>query len=360
MNHQDCINLSNYILNNTEYLSEINLNSVDDYINTKFEELTGLTLYNKSNIIEAINKTDTDKLALVKNYINKNYIPTVDYSKLFKSVLPFSLFFREDDIIILWNNSRISPSAYETIKNELISNHRDQLPTVYRVYVDNIVNVINKFITKNISVSFNCIGIPEHILKLFLIKCTKVGKQVSEEYKKYEDIVNGIAFKVTVLPIINNPNPDDDISSILIEIDKYEKGLTRTDKEQDDIHRMEVMSYLNDVEFEDFLSKLDSIEKFDKTKINDKNTLFGYTSMLLNYVRTSSNKVAKLYFVNIMFKYIQLNDKVITESTKNAVLDRIENLSSELYIIGSADLQLAKDARETFASCKKFLETLTC
>ena len=144
--------------------------------------------------------------------------------------------------------------------------------------------------------------IPEPYWKLFEIKCKKANKYLDnsqDEYKYLDKVISGKIYEKEVAPAVQiqqQDAEDPELKLILMQIAEFEKKelekssannkLTPQEKkEQDDHHKMEIMSYLNDNEVMVFLDKLDKAEQAEKDPAYNENS----------YV----NKVIKVYLDSV-------------------------------------------------------------
>lgn len=180
-----------YIHNNEELdLKNIILNDI--------EKATGCILYNKEQLIKETNDnflSTKSNIEIIRKFIKLNLIAEINFNDIFKSQLNFSIVFKYDKIIIFHNNI--------VIDSKNIKNIREKISclinlSIKNFYIDNIINIIIKFINKELSVRFNCINIPVEYWKLFKIKCIKHDKDSESIYEKYisvKDIKSGYIYK---------------------------------------------------------------------------------------------------------------------------------------------------------------------
>ncbi len=386
-NSNDYESIARAICNQTNNANpeKFNLDMVLQVID-KIEMFTGCKLYNKDQLTnQLVELTEEDFTTGAKQAIWKNLIPQVDFNTVFKSNMEFTLVFNQDDVVVLYKNKPVSSNSLEQIKQDLISNNFN-FPPITELYVDNICQVISKFINKDISVQYYCANIPLPYWKLFEIKCKKSNGGISQEIRtkcdELEKIVTGQYFK-SVKPNVQvtgqAPSADDDeLKAVLMQIEEYEsKGKSSsssssnvsnfanlTDNEKkalDDIYRMEVMSYLNDNEIMQFLDAIEKIDAFDKeSKFNDKQFITTYFKLLIDSTGAIGNKIAKFYYVYKVYCLINNASAFIEqhETMRTAVANKINEFTEELYILQSAELKLYNGVVSTMEKTKELIDTI--
>lgn len=366
--------------------SQFNLDMVLQVID-KIEDYTGCKLYNKDQLTNQLVEFPEENFSSeAKNAIFKNMIPQVDFNKLFKSDMEFTLVFKEDDVIVLYKNKVITVDDLEQIKLKLVRNNLTDFPKIYEMYVDNICNVIYKFITKDISVQYYCANIPTPYWKLFEIKAKKSNsttKDIHEKCKELEKIITGQYFQpakpdVQVIGQDANSN-DDELKAVLMQIEEYENnnkntassnstGPTATNqltaselKALDDIYRMEVMSYLNDNEMMQFLIVLEKLDKMDTdAKYNEKEFITKYFKIVIESIKTMGNNIAQFYYVYRLYSLI--NNAVWFleqhDTMKTTISNKINEYTEQLYILQSAELKLYQGVVSTMSKTKEHIDTI--
>lgn len=320
------LNITNYLLNNTNICPEINIDQATEYINATFEVHTGCKLYNKNDIINDImTNTNNDLTNIMINHIKANYISEISYNNLFDKY-NLSLIFRNDDIIILHNNKKIILDDFK----EIVMNDY-QLPICPKLYTDNIMTIINKFINKDITVKYNCINIPLPYLNLFEIKCKKINEHQDISY--YENIIN--KKQTTKIEIKNNYNLSIDM-----------------------IHRTEVMEYLDDeTAINDFLCDLSIIDDIIHNNDNKDSCIIADIKQVLKMISNIEIIIVKFYFVNWLLKIcIQHIDLLINNTNlKEIMLNKNEYIKEKLHIIQSCGLSLVDDIEINCQTMQKLL-----
>ena len=363
------VNLTN---NNSDQIdTDIILQIID-----KIEGLTGCKLYNKDYILSKLNEIPSENLFdESKNMIIKNLIPQVDFNTLFKSNLNFIFVFNEDDITILYNNKCVTDNNLSEIKFNLIHDNLIDLPPINELYIDNLLDVLNKFINKDLSVKYYCINIPEPYWKLFEIKCKKINSNAPNVYEKcqeLEEIISGKYYKQDNIQIINQNQDDNELKAVLMQIEEYEnknKNKNKNDiiltdqdiKALDDIYRMEVMSYLNDDDIMLFLNTLETLDTFDKSpQYQDTPYINNYIKTLLESISAISNKIAKFYYVYRLYKFINLVPEFINnyDKLRNTVATKINEFNDDLYIIQTAGLKLYDALILTVSKTKEMITNI--
>lgn len=365
--------------------NELNLEMVLDVID-KIETFTGCKLYNKDQLTNQLVEFPEDNfISEAKKAILSNLIPQVDFNSLFKSDMEFTLVFKEDNVVVLYKNNPVTIENLEQIKANLLKNSIKDFPAITELYIDNIVNVISKFINKDISVQYYCANIPLPYWKLFEIKCMKsnsTSQAIHDQCKELEKIITGQYFNVVksnnvqVIGQTSTQDDDDELKSVLMQIEEYEgknknsnidnntnlNNMSDNDKKAlEDIYRMEVMSYLNDNDIMVFLDSLEKIDGFEKDgKYSDKEFITKYMSFLLHSVGTMENKIAKFYCVYKIYCLINNVPWFIEqhEKMRTSVTNKINEFTDELYILQSAELKLYNGVNNTMDKTKEIIDSI--
>lgn len=346
----------------------------------KIEGITGCKLYNKDQLTnQLVELTEENFAAEAKKAIWKNMIPQVDFNTLFKSNMEFSLVFNQDDVVVLYKNKVVGPDNLEEIKSSLIKNNQQNFPLITELYVDNICQVITKFMNKDISVQYYCGNIPVPYWKLFEIKVKKSNtntKEIHEKCQELEKIVTGQYFQQTKPDVQVVGQDDDELKAVLMQIEEYENktknsngtistsGLVLTDNEVkalDDVYRMEVMSYLNDNEIMQFLDAIEKLDKMDtNAKYTDKEFIMQYFKFTIECTNTMKNKIAKFYYVFRLYCLINNATWFIEqhEAMRINIANKINEFSEELYVLQSAELKLFHGVVNTMNKTKEFIDTI--
>lgn len=340
----------------------IELNLIIDIINIKFEEQTKCKLYNKEFIINNItlNKTKTN---ILQNII-KNTIPQITFNELFKSNLEFNILFNEDNINIYYKNIKINDENVEEIKDNLINTKREYLPESYNLYLGNIFSVINKFINKDIRLRYNCIDIPLSYLKLFEIKCFK-NKVIdpNDKYKicnYYDKYYGKILYLDTTDPYIQCDEDDEEGKEEMKEEEMKETDLINNGlKELDELYSIEVISFLDDNTVSLFLNSVEQMDiQFKDLLYNDMTFITKYIKFLNSKMAIFNNTIVKFYFVNKLFRFIQLINIPMDNIFYNNNYYKMIEIQNELNIMISSELKIIEDVKLTIINCKKYIETI--
>lgn len=333
--------INNYINYLTNYRADSQFNNFDltineiiEFINNTFELKTGCKLYNKKEIIHELQES-TDLLITTTSLILKNYIPQITFDD-FKNKFEFSLLFNNDNIIVFYKNIKIID--HDNIKDIVFSEKKDYLPEYYNLYFNNIFNVISKFINKDISVKYNCLNIPLPYLNLFIIKCNKTNN-INDNSIVYLSIINGHYYKEPEQKNIINDNNDDNT------------------------HRFEVMSYLDDINLSLFLDITKLIDEKHKDILNMvKSELVKYIDFLLSSLHSTNNKIFKIYIVNQIFKTLLINTTIIYSHNefRKVVYNKINEISTDVKNIVSynSELKLIDDIYINMEKCKQIIDNI--
>jgi len=247
------ISLIKKLLNNTINDNELTYNNLHEIMNN-IEKITECKLYNKDTILNQINKKIN--INIIKKFIIKNLLCEISFDYIFKNIFKLSIIFIDDDIIILHNKKKINVNDF---RNFLLINHSDLLPPINNIYIDTFINILNKFINKDLSLQYYCKNIPTHYWKLFEIKCLKNDKnayyKLNVDYKEFNDI-------------INNNNDNDNNNEL-------------------EIYKLEMISYLDDNDVNIFLNY---------NNLNDNNIL---KNIIIN--TNNNNIILKIYYINMFF-----------------------------------------------------------
>lgn len=379
-NSNDYESIARAICNQTnETQTKFNLDMVLQVID-KIEGITGCKLYNKDQLTnQLVELTEENFASEAKKAIWKNMIPQVEFNTLFKSNMEFSLVFNQDDVVVLYKNKVVGPENLEEIKSSLIRNNQQNFPLITELYVDNICQVITKFMNKDISVQYYCANIPTPYWKLFEIKAKKSNgntKEIHEKCQELEKIVTGQYFQQTKPDVQVVGQDDDELKAVLMQIEEYENksknsngtintsGLVLTDNEVkalDDVYRMEVMSYLNDNEIMQFLEAVEKLDAMDaNAKYNDKEFLTQYFKFTIEATSSMKNKIAKFYYVYRLYCLINNATWFIEQhdAMRTNVANKINEFSEELYVLQSAELKLFHGVVNTMGKTKELIDTI--
>lgn len=320
-----------------------------DIINNKIERLTGCILYNKENVIK---KIDT---------LNANLIPIIDFND-FRNKFNLNLIFYKDQPQIVYNNTMITKSNIKDIMKNIVETKREHIPVIPNLFLENMENIINKFINKDLSVKYNCSNMTTIYLpwwKLFEMKCYKQNKhanQVLEKYKYMDDIISGKNFAE------EDKENDPELAQILKEIKEFEESKEdiSDDKQMDDQYRMEVMTYLDDNEMGQFLEDIEKIDNYNKES-NIQKDIVEFIKFMLDIVSINHNKIYKVYFVNVLFKYIISKNNFLKNhyNFQKVVKSKINELEGDIVeLMQSSGLKLANEIFNTLAAANKMIKHL--
>jgi hypothetical protein len=357
MTSVDNINITkNICLHRGEGLINYNpsFEGVENLVLNYIEDTTGCTLFNKSNMLLELktlfDNQPNDLIKELSSIINKNIIPQINFEKLFKSDLDFTFVFNQDEIVIFYQNKKVELNSINDIKKNLLENKLKSLPVITELFIENIGNIIEKLIKKDMSVKYYLINIPVPYWKLFEIKSKRISKKTIFD-QNLEDIISGKKYQVKPK---ENSESDDELKAALIQIEEYEKNASNKNnlsdsqkQERDSLYRMEVMSYLNDDEMDYFLEIVENIDNLINNidfKINK--SISNLISNLLNIVAESSNTMIKYYVVYKMFSnLLECEDSLLVNDTfRNVVYKKANDLlKTEKIFIQSSELELLKE-----------------
>lgn len=293
--------------------------NIKDIVLNKLESTTHCKLYNKDILIKKINdKFDSTNIKIIKEFIFLNLVPEIDFNSIFKS--KFSIIFNNDDINIYYKNIKLSCTDLDYIKDI------ENIPVIPNYYIDNLRNIITKFINKNLSVKFNCINIPIEYWKLFEIKCKKNNSNVIDIYKDYDNlqqIINGTYYNEK----INNSQ----ITKLI-----------------DEELRLEILCYLDDTELEKFHKRCNIINKIE-TDGYDVSKIESNLKTLFDIFVGFNNKIYKIFIINIIYKYITINNNILqNKNFKTTVVNKMNEMKKEIKNINFPELKLFIDIEKTF------------
>ena len=321
---------------------------ISEFINM-VDKCEGFKLYNKDKLLEKCCLTDDIKSADIIGDINDNLLIQIEFDTLFKGCLGLSFIFRNDDIIIMYKNNIVNNMDYlPELKTILLKNELNKIYNydieILDIIAYNIIDIISKFITKDITVKYHCINIPAPYWKLFEIKSHKQQtKPVFNiaKYKKLDNIISGNNMKLESLNQILNQlaTPLDLERSFFV---------NEADKLTDEYYCLEVMSYLNDDQTVFFCECVEQLKnlmlEISNNNIDDNFLL----SIIYNIICSTDNKIIQFYFVNRLLKYLTLNTLVINDLLKQNITDLINNIFNHLSIIQSTGFMLADNILLTY------------
>ena len=368
----DNINITrNICLQNGE--GQLNYNPsyecVENLVLNYIEKSTGCTLFNKSNMLSELKScfenNKEDLLKTISSVINKNLISQIKFDYMFKSDLNFTLVFNQDEINILYQNKKVELNSINDIKKDLLESKLKSLPVITELFIENIGNIIEKLIKKDLTVKYYLIDIPTPYWKLFEIKSKRINKKFTIN-QNLEDIISGKYYQIKVN---EDSEPDDELKAVLMQIEEYEKNalnknnLTDSQKqEQDTLYRMEVMSYLNDNEMNFFLETIENIDNQEKNidLTNNKSITLLFRQML-DIVSDSSNVMIKYYAVYRLFTFLLKNEKflLMDDTFRNIAYKKATQLlKNDMVIIQSTGLELAKEITEVLYKTKDMIKKI--
>ncbi len=353
----DNINITkNICLHHGEELINYNpsYENVENLVLNYIENATGCTLFNKSNMLLELktlfDNQPNDLIKELSNIINKNIIPQINFEKLFKSDLDFTFVFNQDEIVIFYQNKKVELNSINDIKKNLLEHKLKSLPVITELFVENIGNIIEKLIKKDMTVKYYLINMPVPYWKLFEIKSNRISKKTIFD-QNLEDIISGKNYQIKSK---EDSEPDDELKAILIQIEEYEKNASNKNnlsdaqkQEKDSLYRMEVMSYLNDDEMNYFLETVENIDNLvNNIDFKTGKSISNLISNLLNIVAESSNTMIKYYIVYRMFSILlECEDSLLLNDTfRNVVYKKANDLlKTEKIFIQSSELELLKE-----------------
>ena len=370
-------------------ISQPNINSAQLNLNLdmvlqvigKIGEITGCKLYNQDQLTNQLVELDEENFVeQAKKTICENLIPQVEFNTLFKSNLGFTLVFNQDDVIVLYKNKPVTVENLNSIKSNFVENNKEILPCVSEMYVNNVCQVVEKFITKDISVQYYCTNIPQPYWKLFEIKCKKantITQSIKSQCQELDKIITGEKFKVRQsnnVQVLNQESTVDDpeLRAALMQIEEFENknksinsnNASLSDNEKkalDDVYRMEVMSYLNDNDIMQFLDVLEKIDGFDKeAKYSEQEFITKYFKFVLESTSLMGNKIAKFYYVYKLYCLINDAPWFIEkhDGMRANVANKINEFTEELYILQSAELKLYHGIVNTMNKTKNLIDSI--
>lgn len=322
-------------------------------INTGIEIMTGCTIYNKPEILNRISNMDKKDIALE---ISKNILPELNFEK-FKE-MGFSIIFVNDNVHVLYNNSKVTSSIVDTIPFSLQTINKPQFP---ELHIQNLKTIIDKFNNLDISVVYNCSNINPIYWKLFTLKAMKRypdTQAIHNANKHITDIISGAIYK----------KEEDEMKDIMKEINMMEHKDSFSDSDEpyennNEIFRLEVMSYLNDNQVNNFLN-IDEIVSTIEDKVLDydnKEQVVKFISYMLNINNTDDlPTLGKIYFTNKLFKFILNCKNFLSENRKFMVTvkNKIIELEQESPLIKFAKINLTQDFIKTLKMTKELIASI--
>jgi hypothetical protein len=320
-------------------------------VNKTIEEMSGCTIYNKNEILKRV--VDMDNDSFIKE-ICKNIVPELSFEK-FKA-MGFSIIFVNDEVRVLYTNTIVDSSFVDKIPSESLNK-----PPFPELYIENLKTIIDKFNNIDVSVVYNCSNINSIYWNLFTLKAKKKypdTKVNTNANKHIQDIISGAIYK-----------DDDDIKAIMKEINMMEHEHKDSFSDSDepyennnDIFRLEVMSYLNDSQVNNFLNMDETVHTNEENIVDydNKEQVVEYISNVLNINNTDMPTLGKIYFTNKLFKFL-LNCKnflVTYPKFMVVVKKKIIEIEQDSVLIKFTKINLTQDFIKTLKMTKEFLASL--
>lgn len=340
----------------------INFDQIKYIILDKFEDVTGCKLYNKSYLIkdiETIIQTDNTKLMdATIEAINKNLIAEITFTSMFKSNLEFTIVFKDDEIIILYKNKKVELNNLLYVKTDLLNTKLKYMPVITELYVNNILNVIEKLINKDITVKYHLTNFDIPYWNLFEIKCKKSNLDYVKQLEKCKHILAIISGKNYQLTNNCQNEFDPKLTNMLSHIEDSEKNFTN---KGDNYHRLEIVTILKNMELEYFVESCEQIDKIESTiQINDNNEINKYIKLLLDISHTSPRPIIKYYMINKLFKFIMKIKHYLINNQHflDVLTNKINELQDNINSVHNKHSEFTKDLVYTIHTCKKFIQII--
>lgn len=329
--------------------NNVTLDNIKELVNNTIEKTTGITLYNKDNMLKELESIDVKDVEQVANIIVKNMIMQIKFDTVFKSDFGFSLIFDNIKPIVIHKNKRVALTDLEDIRKDMLESNFILMPKNNKLFVDTLFIIIEKIINMDYSVTYYCTDWPQPWLSLFEKICYKNDKDMKLKLTAYtyiDNIISGTFYKKIEKDIY------------IIKEDTYiiKDELSENKEDNDTTYRMEVMAYLNDDEVIYFLETLENYDKMIATTINETKTI----SKLLEFTANTNNKIIQFYFINKLFRFIMTIKEFLLKHTNFAIQvnKKIDEITDDLYIIQSAGLNLSIELTNTLIEAKEFMHTL--
>ena len=312
-------------------------------VNKIIEELSGCTIYNKNEILKRV--VDMDNDSFIKE-VCKNIVPELNFEK-FKA-MGFSIIFVNDKVHVLYNNTRVISSIVDKISLE--SHDKPPFP---ELYIENLKTIIDKFNNIDISVVYNCSNINPIYWNLFTLKAKKKYHGTHPHINAtnhLQAIISGDIYKEDDVNMMEHEHKD----SFSDSDEPYENN--------NEIFRLEVMSYLNDSQVNSFLNLDENVcNSEDKVlDYNNKEQVVEHISSMLNINNTDIPTLAKIYFTNKLFKFM-LNCKNFLATNPKfmvTVKNKISELEQESQLIKFAKINLTQDFIKTLKMTKEIIASI--
>jgi len=317
-------------------------------VNKIIEEMSGCTIYNKKEILKRCVNMDNNRFI---QEVCKNIHIELNFDK-FKE-LGFSIIFVNDNVHVLYNNTIVDSSIIDTIN--LVNK-----PQFSELYIMNLKDIINKFNNIDVSVIYNCLNINMIYWNLFKIKAKKKYNDIQTHLNTcnhIHDIISGNIYKDTKAMMEYQQNEP---------VEKQSFFATKSDNKPYDINneifRLETMSYMNDNQVNNFLSIDESVTlEESKLDFNSTESILIYIKKLLD-VNLGNNMgiLFKIYFANKIFKCL-LSSKNFLATNLNfmsIIKNKIKELESEEVIIKFTETNISKDFIKTLEKTKELIDSI--
>jgi hypothetical protein len=230
-------------------------------------------------------------------------------------------------------------------------------PPFPELYIENLKTIIDKFNNIDVSVVYNCSNINSIYWNLFAIKAKKKHPCTLVQMNNYnyiKDIISGDIYK------------EDDIMKEINMIEHEHKDSFSDSDEpyenNNEIFRLEVMSYLNDSQVNSFLN-IDEEVSISEDKVldyNNKEQVVEHISGMLNINNTDIPTLAKIYFTNKLFKFM-LNCKNFLATYSKfmvTVKNKIIEIEQDSVLIKFTKINLTQDFIKTLKMTKELIASL--
>jgi hypothetical protein len=244
---------------------------------------------------------------------------------------------------------RVISSIVDKIPSESLDK-----PPFPELYIENLKTIIDKFNNIDVSVVYNCSNINSIYWNLFAIKAKKKYPSTYVQMNNYnyiKDIISGDIYKEDDVNMMEHEHKD----SFSDSDEPYENN--------NEIFRLEVMSYLNDSQVNSFLN-MDENVSTNEDKIVDydnKEQVVEHISSMLNINNTDDiPTLGKIYFTNKLFKFM-LNCKNFLATYPKftvTVKKKIIEIEQEATLIKFAKINLTQDFIKTLKMTKELIASI--
>lgn len=322
-------------------------------VNKLIEEKTGCTIHNKNEILKRSDNMNDNEFI---QEVVKNILPNLNFNK-FKE-MGFSIIFVNDDVYVLYNNMKVNSSIVDTLQLE--SKDKPQYP---ELYIENIKTVIDKFNNLDVSIIYNCSNIDSIYWNLFDIKARKRYPNYRihlDANKHFEDIVSGAIYQ----------NEDTEMQDIMKQIktmeENYSDSFSDSDEKyesNDEVFKLEVLSYLNDDSVNNFLTMDENVSKIKDNVLdyNNKEQVVTFISQMLDINNSNDlSTLGKIYFTNNLFKFILKCKKFLKTNPMfmATVKNKINELEHESTLIKFAKINLTYDFIKTLKTTNELIASI--